>query len=133
VEAAMYYHAIKEPSTVLYRTKEEAQKLLFALHAKLTKQNVTILDYLLEPQKCQLLLQAEEKIILPTFTLKPIAKEKLLWYFSSLGSKGKIYPYSGLHECYFLSTCFCELGKVSVEPLPYPLKEVLAVKNGRAE
>jgi len=129
----MYYYAIKEPAEDLYRTQEEAQKLLFTLHAKLSRQNVTILDYLLEPKRCQLLLQAKEKIVLPTFTLKPIAEEKLLWYFSSLGSKGKTYPYCGLHECYFLSACFCELGKVSIHPLPYPLKEVLAVKNGRAE
>ncbi len=45
----MYYHAVKKSSEVLYRTKEEAQRLLFALHAKLTKQHATILDYLLEP------------------------------------------------------------------------------------
>ncbi len=129
----MYYHAVKKSSEVLYRTKEEAQRLLFALHAKLTKQHATILDYLLEPQTCQLLLQSKKPIILPAFAINPIEKEKLLWYFSSLGSKGKTYPYSGLHECYFLSTCFCELGKVTADPPPYPLKEVLAVKHGRAE
>ncbi|NLZ77806.1 MAG: hypothetical protein GX911_07555 [Spirochaetales bacterium] len=129
----MYYHAIKKTSLPLYRTNEEAQRLLFALHAKLMDRQVTIIDYLLEPHTCQLILQTKKRIVLPTFAIRPIAKERLLWYLSSLGSKGKAYPYSGLHECYFLSTCFCELGKVTADPLPYPLKEILAVKNGRAE
>lgn len=128
----MYFLAKKESKAALYTTNEEAQRFLFTLHAKLSNQEVVILDYLLEPNRCQLLLETKKTVTLPTFHLKPIAKEELLWFFSALSPKGKTYPYSGLYECYFISTCFCELGKVSSTPLPYTLKEVLRVKNDRA-
>lgn len=125
----MYYHAMKETGEVLYTHEEEAVRYLFTLTARLAAKNIILLDYLLEPKKCHLLLHGGTITHFEDFTIKKVQVNNLLHLFSYLGSKGKSYPYSGLHECYFRSPCFCELGKVGFEVLPFSLKEVLAVKH----
>lgn len=109
----------------LYRTDDEAHRLLGRWAVVLERREIVLIDYLLVPTSLELLLYS------PTFATS-CSLEELHTLFGHLGRMGRSWQYSGMWELFHKSRCYAQLGKCGCPQLPLSLDQIIAVKESHS-